>query len=196
MAERIQQCGAVRREGDRVLRCGLPTTHNDQHTDHDKWHDIGSLSPDYDGIPLGRILDAMWEETSRNNPDAWRDPDPAGRSVEPPEPGQIPRGVQVTPLGRTRGENVSSLGEVLEQASRVVADIREGQRAVRAGIEKMNDAHGLAVAILGEVQEDSLISAGIKLLAAAQEGEGMIRTAEGAIEDVAAFGAKLGGQLG
>jgi hypothetical protein len=151
----LWQCGAVRREGNDVLRCGRPSIHVEQGTEHGDWVTIGALDPAHHGIPLGRILDALWHGTSTKNPDAWRDPDPAGRSVEPPTPGKIPPGVEVIPAGRAaRGEGMATVAELKAAALAIKEELQVAAGLMENANNIVSAQGGQAQAVLGDSVQD------------------------------------------
>lgn len=109
MAEQdpVQQCGAVRREGNDVLRCSRQAGHDTRIWPHGPWIKIGEVSAG-DG-PTGRVLDALWERVSDADGEAWQAPDTGSRSVQPDEdmPASVEAtGYRVTGRGERPGQRV------------------------------------------------------------------------------------------
>lgn len=196
----MRQCGAVRRQGNDVLRCGRPAIHVEQLTDHGDWVRIGELDPEHDGVPLGRILDALWEQASRDSPDAWQPPDAAGRSIEPTtdetpaahagwgvtgrgvRPGVTHMDFNVTP---SRGEGMSSFGEI----SAIAGQIKE-QVDIARGL--MEQAHNIITA--QESTAAQLLDGSSQ--EAAEAAMHRLRATEMSLDDALANSAIVGDQLG
>jgi hypothetical protein len=164
-----RQCGAVRREGNQVLRCGRPAIHVEQLTDHGDWVRIGELDPAHGGISVGRILDALWERTSETDPDAWRAPDDGDRAVAPPRPGKVPPGVDVIPAGRSRGEGMASFGEISQIAGQIKEQVEVARNLMEQAHNILTTQEGAAVQLLeGSSQEAA--AAAMHRIRAAQMG--------------------------
>lgn len=166
-----RQCGAV--DIGRVpldghlFRCGLEAGHHEGEnpTRHSNWQDLGRVQdPDGTGW-AGRVLDSLWEQVTKEDPDAWRAPDDATRGETPPA-GQVPEasaGWAVTGRGKAprieyldfmiedpppgRG-SMASIAEV--QAAMAAANglIEEAQQALHAAQEKAQAAAATANAVL------------------------------------------------
>lgn len=184
----MRQCGAVRREGTDVLRCGRPAVHVEQGTDHGDWRKIGEVDPT-GGPWVGRVLDALWERVAGGAPDAWRPPDDAGRSVRPETPGAIPPGVEVIPLG-SRGEGMSGdVGAVLGGILDAVTMITEAQAAARRAIEQGDQANGRVLGLAGQATDVHAIHAtAARLNAANAQIEEAIQMHAAAIEGLNTWG--------
>jgi hypothetical protein len=179
-----RQCGAVRREGNQVLRCGRPAIHVEQLTDHGNWVQIGELDPDHGGISMGRILDALWERTSETDPDAWRPPDDGDRAAKPPEPVTVPPGVDVIPAGRSRGEGMEGIEQIRAHAGQIKEQIEQARGLMEQATIILRDQQAAAERLLHtSVQEAA--SAVVHRLRASQMGvDDAIANAGVAIEQI------------
>jgi hypothetical protein len=170
--QQFQQCGAVRREGYDVLRCGRAAGHpaDGPGRGHGDWRVFGAVT-DPDG-PTGRILDALWEQISQEDPDAWQAPDTGQRSVAPDA--DMPTGVEATgyrvtgrgerpgqridiEIHQSRGEGMSGpAGELLAaitlaqtmiaEAQGTAAAAREQTAAALAYVQGLGSVHAVASA--------------------------------------------------
>lgn len=151
MAEQdpVQQCGAVRREGNDVLRCSRRAGHDTRIWPHGPWIKIGEVSAG-DG-PTGRVLDALWERVSNEDGEAWQAPDTGSRSVQPDEdmPANVEAmGYRVTGRGERPGQQIDieihqSRGEGMsasfEEISAIAGAIKERIEQARGLMEQANN---------------------------------------------------------
>lgn len=162
-----QQCGAVRRDGNDVLRCGRPAGHP-KDAGHGDWVKIGEVLT-ADG-PTGRVLDALWQHVSQQDGDAWQAPDTGSRSVRPDE--DMPTGVEAVGYGLTgrgdrpgqqinieihqpRGEGMSAS---FQEISAIAGAIKEQIEQARGLMEQANNImaaqeHNAARLLVGSSQE-------------------------------------------
>ena len=155
-----RQCGAV--DIGRVpldghlFRCGLEAGHHEGEnpTRHGNWQDLGRVQdPDGTGW-AGRVLDSLWEQVTKEDPDAWRAPDDATRGETPPT-GQVPEasaGWAVT--GRGKASRIEYLDFMIEDpppkgpgvsdASQLIGAIHGAMTVID---EKKEQARALVTAI-------------------------------------------------
>jgi hypothetical protein len=200
------QCGAVRREGGDVLRCARQAGHDTAIHPHGPWIKIGAVSEDQEGIPVGRILDALWEETSQEDPDAWQSPDAAGRSVEPTtnEAPQASTGWGATGRGdhtgvthidfdipKPKGAGVASIAEVKAAIDAAAHHAQEANQAFLAAKDKMNEAVSLLAIALEGSGHDSVAAALSHFSSAAEGVDEIVQDVLAGLEKAQSYGAAL-----
>jgi hypothetical protein len=174
-AER-RQCGAVHigrlpMDGH-LFRCGKEAGH---HLDpdpevarHGEWQDMGVATQDPDGSGwAGRVLDSLWEDVTQGDPDAWRAPDDADRSADPPpdtvpessigwgvtgrgkRPGEVTHiDIKVPTPGTGGGTGSVSISEVRAAMAAANALIEEAQQALYSAQQLAQDAANMANSVL------------------------------------------------
>lgn len=155
---------------EHLYRCGLQAGHHlgPEGTLHGDWQDLGVATQDASGAGwAGRVLDSLWEQVTVEDPDAWRAPDDADRSADPP-PDTVPEasiGWGVTGRGRKPGEVTHidikvptpgtgegardvSISEVQAAMAAANALIEEAQQMLYAVQELAENAAGMASSVL------------------------------------------------
>jgi hypothetical protein len=203
-----------------LQQCGNRVVPGQEH-EHGNWQDQGLLppepepessgpAPDRDGYPLGRSQGDTWQQVAEDDPDAWKPPDNADRSVEPPAGGTPEADLGYAPGSRGKpprldlkldfpggtgggagGTSMASVAEVKAALDATTHAITEAQGLIQATTEKIGEAEGMALAAADGSGHDAVATGNAFLAQAKQDVEGALQTLQAAIESYGQYSAGL-----
>jgi hypothetical protein len=189
-----------------LQQCGRPAGHpeDDRPTlgGHDEWVDVP-------GVPAGRSQGDTWREVHEDDPDAWRAPDDADRSAEPPPGGAPEADLGYAPGSRGKpprldlkldfpgdtgggaGGSMASVAEVRAALDGVVHQANEAQGGLFAAKEKIGEAEQGAMMAAEGSGHDSVASGNAFLAQAKEKVDEALQLLEAAKEAYGQYSAGL-----